>query len=227
MTCRQQLVLTQRNTPAERASQRACQQAKALENSVARSICILQGHPDVDRAHLCHALAEAYAQGAKDAGHGVSHIDVGRLDPPFFRNPADFVTPPSDEIVRAQDVIRSAQHLVIIFPLWLGTMPGLLKVFFEQLCRNGFAIQDGGKSSFPLQMLKGRSARIIVTMGMPSLAFRFVFGAHGVRSLSKSFLGMAGIQPVRETLIGNVGQLNAASASKLLDRMRALGKRAA
>lgn len=194
---------------------------------MARSICILQGHPDADQKHLCHALADAYADGATAAGHVITRIDVAKLSLEILRNPADFVTAPAEEIGRAQEAVRQAQHMVIVFPLWLGTMPGLLKVFFEQLCRNGFAIQAGKASSFPMQMLKGRTARVIVTMGMPALAFRFLFGAHGVRSLSKLILGMAGIKPVRETLVGNVGQLEAAKGEKLLARVRRLGSRAA
>lgn len=31
---------------------------------MARSICIIQGHPHGTGAHLCHALAVAYARGA-------------------------------------------------------------------------------------------------------------------------------------------------------------------
>lgn len=59
-------------------------------------------------------------------------------------------------------------------------------------------------------------------MGMPALAYRFMFGAHGVRSFEKSILGMSGVKPVRETLIGGVGALDAAKAAALLARMRRL-----
>ena len=34
--------------------------------------------------------------------------------------------PPAD-IRAAQDDIRWAEHVVLIYPLWLGTMPALLK----------------------------------------------------------------------------------------------------
>jgi putative NADPH-quinone reductase len=190
-------------------------------------VCIIQGHPHGASAHLCHAIAKAYAEGASKNGSEVSTVDLGKLDVPLFRNPEDFATPPPDGILQAQASIAKAQHIVVIFPLWLGTMPAVVKAFFEQLCRNGFAIQNDGDSAWPKQMLKGKSARVIVTMGMPALAYRFMFGAHGVRALEKSILGMSGIKPVRRTLIGNVGAINPSNASKLLDGIRKQGERLA
>ena len=41
----------------------------------ARNILIVQGHPDTLAPHLCHALADAYAQGARDL-----HVVVGVAD---------------------------------------------------------------------------------------------------------------------------------------------------
>jgi putative NADPH-quinone reductase len=68
-----------------------------------------------------------------------------------------------------------ADHLVIIYPLWLGSMPGMLKSFFEQLLRPGFAFAPAAGRGMPRKLLKGRSARIIVTMGMPALFYRWYF----------------------------------------------------
>jgi len=51
-------------------------------------------------------------------------------------------------------------------------------------------------------LLAGRSARIIVTMGMPVLLYRWYFGAYGVRGFERSILSFAGIKPVRESFYG-------------------------
>lgn len=192
-----------------------------------RRVCIIQGHPHGTGDHLCHAIAKAYAVGAVRSGAEVSTVDLGQMDIPLFRNPDEFVTNPPEAIQNAQSAIANAQHLVVIFPLWLGTMPAAVKAFFEQVFRNGFAIQDSGKGGWPKQMLKGKSARVIVTMGMPALAYRFMFGAYGVRALEKSILGMSGITPVRETLVGNVGAINRDNSGKLLAKAGKLGERLA
>lgn len=189
-----------------------------------RTVCILQGHPDGKGKHLCHAIADAYADGAKLAGVRVRRIDLGAMDIAMLRDPADFAKPPAESILAAQQAIKASDHLVVIYPLWLGTMPALVKAFFEQLSRNNFAIEADAKGGWPHQQLKGKSARVIVTMGMPAAAYKLMFGAHGVRGFESSILGMSGIKPIRETLIGGVGALSRNKAEALLARMRQLGR---
>ena len=72
-------------------------------------------------------------------------------------------------------------------------------------------------------MLKGRSARVVVAMGMPRAAYRLIFGAHGVKGFESGILGMAGFKPVRETLIGGVGALKKQRSDALMARLGALG----
>lgn len=94
---------------------------------------------------------------------------------------------PVEDIKRAQEIIAWANHLVIIYPLWLGTMPALLKAFLEQVARPGFAIsrETGGVSW--KRMPAGRSARVVITMGMPTLVYRWWFGAHSLKNLERIF----------------------------------------
>ena len=75
--------------------------------------------------------------------------------------------------------------------------------------------------------LRPRSARVIVTMGMPAALYRWYFRARGVRALERSVLGVIGFDPVGETLIGLVGQLSPAKAQRWLARMAELGGRGA
>lgn len=204
-----------------------CRRAGAKLRRMGKRIAIIQGHPDPAGGHFGHALAEAYAQGAAAAGHEVRSIEVARLSFPVLRTAEEFEkgAPPPD-IAAAQDTVRWAQHLVLLFPLWLGTMPALFKAFLEQMFRPGFALDAGGKG-LPKRLLAGRSARIVVTMGMPGLLYRWFFRAHGVRGLERSILGFAGIKPVRDTLVGMVGTPDARRRERWLDRLRRLGRRAA
>jgi putative NADPH-quinone reductase len=188
------------------------------------SICIIQGHPHGGGKHLCHAVAQAYADGARAAGAKVRRIDIGDMELPMLRNPADFGAAPPSPIVSAQQAIKASDHLVVVYPLWLGTMPAAVKAFFEQLCRNNFAIEADAKGGWPRQMLKGKSARVIVTMGMPAAAYKLMFGAHGVRGFESGILGMAGIKPIKETLIGGVGALKRNQAEAILAKVRRLGE---
>lgn len=189
---------------------------------MSRSICILQGHPHADPAHFCHALADAYAEGAHEAHHAVTRFDLGAMDIPFLRDPRDFATPAPEPVRQVQDAVLVAEHLVIVYPLWLGTMPALVKAFFEQFARADFAIEQGGHG-WPRKMLRGRSAHVIVTMGMPATMYRVLFGAHGVKGFESAILGMAGIQPIHESLIGGVDDEN--TRADWLRKMKEHGRR--
>ncbi len=196
-----------------------------------RRILILQGHPDASAPHLCHKLAAAYAEGARSAGHAVHVVEIAKLDFPLLRSQQEWEhTALPAGLQAAQDEMAWAQHLLIVFPLWLGDMPALLKGFLEQVTRPGFAFKatadEGGSSPFGVKGLKGRSARLVVTMGMPALVYRWYFCAHSIKSLERNVLGFVGISPVRHTLIGMVDKLGEASLGKWQDTLRALGGRA-
>lgn len=130
-------------------------------------VTLIVGHPDPDRARFGHALADAYAAGARAAGRHVRVITVADLDFPLLRRQRDWLDgPPPAVIAWAQDDIAWADHIAIFYPLWLGDVPALLKAFLEQVMRPGFALRYC-KSGLPEKLLAGRSADIVVTMGMP------------------------------------------------------------
>ena len=193
----------------------------------AQRIVLIQGHPDVRASHLCHVLAEAYGQGATEAGHAVRQVDVANIEFPLLRSQHEWelgLLPAS--LKPAQSDIGWADHLVLFFPLWLGDMPAVLKGFLEQVARPGFAFTADGSNPFGRKGLAGRSARVVVTMGMPAVVYRWYFRAHSVKSLERNILGFVGIAPVHETLVGSVDQLGEDGVAKWKARMRALGANA-
>jgi putative NADPH-quinone reductase len=148
-----------------------------------RRIAILQGHPDRSRAHFCHALAEAYARGAQDEGHDLRTIDVSQIEFPLLRSQHSWendALPAS--LQAAQETLTWAEHWIVIFPLWLGDMPAILKGFLEQVLRPGFAFAAGARGPFTAKLLTGKSARIIATMGMPAAVYRWYFRAHSLKT---------------------------------------------
>jgi putative NADPH-quinone reductase len=191
-------------------------------------ILILNGHPDPARRNFCAALAQVYEEGAMAAGHETRRLDVGTLNLPPIHTAQEFAGPATEPgALTAQEAIVWCEHLVIIHPLWLGAAPAVLKGFFEQTFRYGFAIPAPGHSKgFPAGLLKGRSARTVVTMGMPGFVYRWMFGAFAVRAMERSMLRLSGFGPIRRSLIGGMGDLKPDRAKRLLDDMRRLGSRA-
>ncbi|AAK22264.1 flavodoxin family protein [Caulobacter vibrioides] len=190
-----------------------------------RRILILVGHPDPAPERFCRALAEAYAQGAMEGGHEVRRADIGSMDIALLESQAAFQVDDAPQSIRdlRADIVW-AEHLVLVFPLWLGGAPAKLKAALEQVCRGGFGFEVGprGWSS----KLAGRSARMVLTMGMPSAIFRLVFGSHGLKAVTQGIFMLAGVKPRRASIIGGVEAIGAGGRSRWLKRMGHLGEAA-
>ena len=96
-------------------------------------------------------------------------------------------------------------------------MPALLKGFFEQVLRQRDLNNGGGKP------LRGKSARVVITMGMPAFIYRFFFGAHGLKNLDRNILRFCGVRPVRSTLIGLIERKDPRMHERWLTAMARLG----
>jgi putative NADPH-quinone reductase len=188
-------------------------------------ITLIQGHPDPRGGHFGHALADAYATYAADASHELRTIEVARLEFPLLRSAEEWknrAAPPS--IRQAQEAIAWAEHVVIFFPLWLGDMPALVKGFLEQTLRPGFALGEAAAGRLPKKLLKGRSARIVVTMGMPAFFYRVYYRSHSVLSLKRNILESCGLSPVRTSLVGMVEGAKLGARELWLAKMATFGR---
>lgn len=193
---------------------------------MARRILVLDGHPDPDPRRFCHALADAYASGAVSAGHEVRRVDLSGLEFPDLIRRDDWEAGSAPAaILGVQADIAWAQHLVIIHPLWLGFMPARLKALFEQTFRPGFAFGQRERTLGDGR-LKGRTARVIVTMGMPAAIYRGFYFAHALTALRRNILSFVGIGPTRTTIVGNVEGISDVRCEQWLDRIAELGRRA-
>lgn len=188
-----------------------------------KRILVILGHPSSGPSY-CRALADAYAEGAMAARHAVRTIDTSSLEFPWIRDKQHFnddAPPPA--IRAAQEDLAWANHVVIVYPLWLGLPPALFKAFLEQLLRPGFAhvTKEGG---LPKGALHGKSARIFVTMGMPAPAYRWFFLAHGHRALKRNVLAFCGMGPIRDCYIGGVEAKDPARRKQWLEKAAGLGR---
>ena len=189
-----------------------------------KNILVIDAHPDPARGRLVHALAEQYARAAEAGGHLTQVVRLCDLEFPWLHSAAEFAARPKGMIGSQQEHFRWADHVVIIYPLWLGSMPALLKAYLEQVMRPGFAFAyDKGKRSSK-KLLAGKSARIVVTMGMPSLYYQLYYRSHSVRSLARNILGFVGFKPVRVSLIGDV-EGSAPARNRSINELLALARR--
>ncbi len=194
-----------------------------------RHIAIVLGHPDSVARHFGHALADAYASGAREAGHEVEFIEVATLDFPFLHSRRDLESDVIPDVIRtAQSIISRSDHLLLIYPVWNGGTPAMLRAFLEQTFRPHFMFPDTkpGESLGFVSALKqrkalaGKSARIVATMAMPAWVYRWYFHPHP----EKNTLRLSGMRPIKETLIGLVEVANKRKREEWLRKMHQVGR---
>ena len=57
----------------------------------------------------------------------------------------------------------------------------------------------------PKKLLTEKTARIVVTMGMPALFYRWYYRAHSLEVLERNVLRFSGIGPISVNLVGGLG----------------------
>jgi putative NADPH-quinone reductase len=188
-------------------------------------IAIVVGHARRDT--YCEALGLAYKRGAEAGGHVAELFVLSRMDfDPILHEGFSKEQKLEPDLQAAQDAIGRADHIVMVFPLWMGTLPAILKGFLERIFQPGFAVErDEGDTGYEPR-LKGKSARVIMTMGMPALVYRWWYGAHALKMLKRNILGFVGIAPVRATIFGMVAIGSDAKRRRWLDQVEALGRAA-
>ncbi len=185
-------------------------------------VLIIDGHPDA--SSLCAALSGSHAEGLRDSGRSVDVLALRDLafDPILhvgFREHQ----PLEPDLMRAQQLIAEARRIVVVIPVWWGSMPALLKGFFDRTLERGWAFRYL-PNGMPEGLLAGRSARVIVTSDSPAWYLRFVQGDPTVRSLVRSTLKFCGLKPVDLTRIGPVHTSTAEQRQRWLDLVRAQGR---
>lgn len=109
---------------------------------------IVTAHPDPDS--LSHAIAARVGEGVSQSGPGNSYeiadLAAEGFDPRFTT--ADLAVhrthaPPPADVAAEQARIDRADALVLIYPVYWWSMPGLLKGWIDRVFANGWAYDEG------------------------------------------------------------------------------------
>lgn len=192
----------------------------------AKRILIINGNPKP--ASLSQALAERYAQAAEQAGHSVQIIHLHDLQ--FLLSLEQGYQGKQalePDLLRLQQAILAAEHLVWVYPVWWGSVPALLKGALDRILLPGFAFKYHPGKTIPEKLLKGRTARLLVCMDTPPWYFRWFQGAPAHRMMRQTVLEFCGIKPVRISEFGPVLQSSATQRAGWLEQVARLGAAAA
>ena len=190
-----------------------------------KNILVILGHPDTDS--FCGTLARAYVDSAKESGLDVRELQLGelRFDPVLWKgyNEIQELEP---DLTRARELIQWSNHLVFVYPNWWGTMPALMKGFFDRVFLPGFAFKYRKDSPFWDKLLSGRTAHLMVTMDTPPWYYRWIYHRPGHYEMKRTILGFCGIKVVKITEFATVKDSSKQQREKWIAMAKDLGSRA-
>lgn len=191
---------------------------------MSKRILVILGHPSSDS--FCGAASAAYCEAARQAGHEVRLLQLGTLAfDPVLHHGYQQIQALEPHLLQAREAILWAEHLCFVYPIWWGGVPALLKGFIDRVFLPGFAFKYRPGKAFPEQLLKGRSAQMLVTMDTPPWYFRWVYRMPGLQQMRKTTLEFCGIKPVRTIAFGPVlGSTDKQRAAWLRQVRAAAGK---
>jgi putative NADPH-quinone reductase len=185
-------------------------------------ILIVYGHPDKESYN--HALAAAYNSGALNSGAQVREIVIADL---HFNPNLEFGyrkrTELEPDLVKAQDSISWADHIVWVYPVWWGSVPALLKGFLDRVLLPGFAFKKRAGSVWWDKYLIGKTSRIICTMDQPAWYYRWINGQPSHIAMKRQTMNFIGIKKVRISAIGPLRLSKDEFRQKWLTKIERLG----
>ena len=188
-----------------------------------KSIVIINGHPN--KQSFNHALSAAYLEGASASSAIISEINIADLT---FNPSLEFgyqqrmeLEPDLQESI---EKIKNADHIVWVYPTWWAGFPGIMKGFIDRTFLPGIMFQPVEGKPFPKQLLKGKTARIIVTSDTPRWYDYLFMKSPGLNQLKKGVLGFCGVKSIKVTYIGPLKSSKKEHREKYLQKVNILGR---
>lgn len=131
-----------------------------------KKVLIINGNPNKDSLNA--AMAYQYLEGANQSTEKAELIHLCDLNfDPVLHKGYQEKQEMEEDLLMMQEKIKSADHLVWVFPNWWGSVPALMKGFIDRTFMPGFAFRYVESSSFPQKLLQGKTAHLLITMDTP------------------------------------------------------------
>jgi NAD(P)H dehydrogenase (quinone) len=195
-----------------------CGVSEASANIDEMKIYILLGHPDSESFN--GIIQETYAKVAIQNGHEVRTQQIGAMqfDPVLWKG-YKVIQELEPDLKTAQENILWCDKWVIIYPIWWGSMPALLKGFFDRALYSGFAYKYHPHGLLWDQLLKGRSADIVTTCDAPRWWIWWRYRNSDLNSIKRATLEFCGFRPVRTMRIARLRYKDEHQRKKVLNQL--------
>lgn len=194
-----------------------------------KKIVLINGHPG--QSSLNKSLAETYRKSAEARGHEVRYHDISAMefDVDYGEGGYSNTKPLEPALEEFLSDLEWAEHVVVTTPLWWGAMPAKLKGAFDRALLPGraFDTRNTNAVGFPTPMLKGKTARVLLTADTPAFLLWLMYGNAIKKIFSRQILGFVGIKPTRFTSFAPASHADEKKVQSWREKVAQLGAEAA
>ncbi|GGG57232.1 NAD(P)H dehydrogenase [Croceivirga lutea] len=188
-----------------------------------KRIALIIGHPD--KESYSYALADAYKKGAQASGAEIQEIVLPDLAfNPNLQHGYRKRTELEPDLLKSQEIMKWADHLVWVYPVWWGSVPAIMKGFLDRVLLPGYAFSKRKESLWWNKHFTGKTARLICTLDQPPWYYRLINKCPSHNAMKKGTLQFIGVKKVRITTIGPIRLSKEAFRVKWLKRVDRLGQ---
>lgn len=180
---------------------------------------VIYAHPNPNSFN--GAILNQVIKALEDGKHSYDVIDLykDRFDPVLLfdekKRRSDMKRDP--ETAEYRRIVKNADHLIFIYPLWWGGMPAIMKGFIDRVFAAGEAYTYQGK--LPKGLLKARTASVYYTADAPSWYLRFWRRDADWVTVKDVMLKFCGVRRVRRLLFAGVKDSSDGKRTQWLDRV--------
>jgi len=126
-------------------------------------------------------------------------------------------------LIEFQEAVTWADHILIVVPVWWGGVPAKLKGLFDRVFLPGFAFRYETGNPFPIQLLKGKTYRLVLTMDAPE-EYVEEQAQPVLDQLGKFTLDFCGIEAKDHILLSSVSFADEHQLHTYMDQVKKVGK---
>lgn len=189
-----------------------------------KKILVFLGHPD--KLSYSGHLADTYERSARTAGHEVERINVSDLQfDPILHMGYKQIQELEPDLIRVQEKINWAEHIVFVYPNWWCSMPAVMKGMFDRMWLPGFAFNFDKVTKKLIQKLRGKTSRVIIVAGTHSPLMTWWKFGDFTNELAHGILGFSGIR-AKVTAFGPTERVHEQKLSAWSTEVEKLGSKA-
>ncbi|MEM8582856.1 MAG: NAD(P)H-dependent oxidoreductase [Bacteroidota bacterium] len=189
-----------------------------------KNILIINGHPDKESYNF--ALARAYKKGAEKSGAEVREIIIQDLTfNPNLQYGYRKRTELEPDLVKSQESLKWADHIVWVYPVWWGSVPAIMKGFLDRVLLPGFAFKKREGSVWWDKYFTGKTSRLICTMDQPAWYYRWFNRSPSHHAMKKLTMNFIGVKSVKISSIGPLRLSKDEFRKRWLVKVERLGER--